>query len=227
MKAFAALAGALTGSLTLLISAPAPAAVMQLGNSGWTASWDSSLDPYLSLGVDYVDQNVVVIEKFARFVNSPVEGAFETIAITFQQTRADASRYIVINDEIVENLTGEDWSGFVFALIGDDVKFDVGRTSIGDSGGFYILPFTRFEYSNGDKILTLTDGTVSSVAPVTNLWFPGSAAGALWVDASPTSTGPFRSFTLTEQPIPEPASVGGLVLGGWMLLRRRSTRLHD
>jgi hypothetical protein len=85
---------------------------MTLGNSGWTASWDSQLNPHVSISVDYVDQNILVIEKFARFLNPPENGEFETIAITFQQTRADATPFIVINDEIIENLTGEDCTGF-------------------------------------------------------------------------------------------------------------------
>ncbi len=40
-----------------------------------------------------------------------------TIPITFTQIASDAVGQIVINDEVITNSTGSDWTGFQFQLL--------------------------------------------------------------------------------------------------------------
>src|SRR3954454_11635010 len=86
----------------------ASAGVITLGTSGWTASWDSSLDPDLSLAVTSQTATTVVITKTATFRNNT------PIPIAFQQNSPNAVQSIVIDNETVVNATGSDWTGFRF-----------------------------------------------------------------------------------------------------------------
>ena len=74
------------------------------------------------------------------------------IPVTFRQTEAAAAEYIVIDDEIITNSTGYDWSDFHIDLLnGPDAVFDPVKTW--DSGGglpigFYITPFTEAAFDD-------------------------------------------------------------------------------
>jgi len=211
----------LAGALGIAASAfgTAQAAVLPLTfdgqNSGWTASWDNSLDDpignQVSLTVDNLTRDTVVIEKHAVFQDVSQFGGIVPIVIAFQQNSLNAVRYIAFDDETVFNQTGLDWNGFRF-IVEDgmtgttmDIRFDTAQ-----SAGFSITPFTTTAYSQNNQILEVGGGVVPSAPPGVvgpNVWFPGVAAGALVIDTSPIQ-GVLRSFSFKEAPlaIPLPAA---------------------
>ena len=228
----------LAGALGLASAAfgTAQAAVMPLNigaqTSGWTATWDSSLDDpignQVSLTVDAITGNTVVLEKHAVFQDMADFGAgINPIVIAFQQTDLNAVRYIAFADETVFNQTGVPWTGFRF-IVEDgmtgttmDIRFDTAQ-----SAGFSVTPFTTTVYSQNDQILTVGGGVLPSAPPGVagpNVWFPGAQSGALVIDTAPIQ-GVLRSFSFKEQPltaIPVPAAawtgltgLAGLVLVG-------------
>jgi hypothetical protein len=99
---------------------PEPPTIVVLGNSGWQASWDSSLNPFVDVAVDAVTENAVFIEKTAEFIQGKGPAGFPTIPITFTQIEADAVKQIVINDEVAACLTKRGcvmWRLVTFAVV--------------------------------------------------------------------------------------------------------------
>ncbi len=223
------LALGLAAALWLGAAAPAPAATIQLGNSGWEASFDSSLDAFVDITVDDVDfsfdggTGAVFIQKTAEF-----RPTFSTVPIAFNQTDANAVGYIVINDEIITNNSGIDWIGFDFELLdGLDVRFDPNPPGGLSAGGFdFIAPFTNDFFSADQMTYTTDTGVVSDGSQ----WFPGDGAtnGELTIEVLALGDGidtPFTTFTLKETPIPIPEpSTFALVAFGAVLLGCRGRR---
>lgn len=231
-------APAIAGFAALAVGAPsASAGVLPLGTSGWTASWDSSLDANLSLAVTSQSAAAVNITKNFTFnTNDPV-------SIVFQQTSPNAVQSIVIDEETLVNATGSPWSGFRFniqgALTGPGVpQFNPANTAVGAAGGFSITPFPAGTFSDagfGDgvprQLSVDAGGTVPSGPPSPagpNVWHPGLTSGSLWISAAPLANGT-QNFTLKELPItnavPTPAAAFTgmttmLGLGALGLLRR-------
>jgi hypothetical protein len=176
---------------------------LQLGSSGWTASWDASQDSHLSLAVDSVSSDAVYIEKFINFTPSDFNesGDFiNPVVITFQSSGSGATPYVILNDESLVNNTGSDWSGFKFTLLsgqnnGQSVAFDPAQTGIGTPTGFTISPFTTHEYSQDNTILNVGGGTVPAQPVGQNVWFPGTDMGGLVINSAGND-----AFTLKEQP---------------------------
>lgn len=188
----------------------AQAGSVVLGNSGWTASWDSKFDPYLQISTpDYETQDAVYIEKFVNFTNAfnDPAGFIDPAVVTFQATRANATPYIVINDEQLVNNTGKDWNAFRMSLLPSDgsVSFNPALSDINPPGsGFDIHPFTNFSFSLNNTILDTNGGVVADGA----VWFPGSGPGSLVINTNAGQLGCDAAFTLKEQPlaIPLPAA---------------------
>jgi hypothetical protein len=228
-------------AVTAAGAADAQAGSLQLGNSGWTASWDASQDSHLSLAVDSVSSDAVYIEKFINFNPSDFNesGDFiDPVVITFQHSGSGATPYVILNDESLVNNTGSDWNGFKFTLLsgennGQPVSFDPVKTGIGASNGFTINPFTTYAYTQGNTILTVGGGTVPAQPVGQNVWFPGTDVGGLVINSAGNDT-----FTLKEQPtigktppaIPLPAAawtgLSGLLglgmLGSYKRARRQT-----
>ena len=230
-----------TFAVVLLLATPSYAGFKVLGSSGWGVTWDASLDPFVDIVVDGENAQQVFIEKTAEFTQGPGPGGiFPTIPITFHQLVPTTVTQIVINDEIITNSTGVDWTDFHFELAdGGDAAFDQVLTDASSGGaGFFTSPFDNQMWGGqvGPGFYTefWVDGfglgpggsnaVVSSTFP-NNVWFPGDGAfdGELFIDVIP-GTGqpgdPFTVFTLKETPtfvIPEPTAAGLLVLGmiGW------------
>lgn len=193
----------------VLGTANAQAGSLVLGDSGWTASWDASLDPVLSIGVDLSssDADSVVIEKSITFNSSFVtDGQVDPATIVFQQTTADAKRLVMVADETVVNDTGLAWNGFRMTILdgttGTDVdsRFDPAATGIGTPGGFDVSPFTTASFSQNDQILDLGGGTLADG----QTWTPGQGPdnGELVIIGLPASGGDgLRSFALKEEPL--------------------------
>jgi hypothetical protein len=202
-------AAILVAAIGLSISPPsASAGSLVLANSGWTASWDSSLDPYLSLAVDLdAPDNSVLIEKSINFTSAAVNenGSINGAAVVFQQTAADAKRLIIVTDESITNNTGTAWTSFRMSILDGstgttaDTRFDPAATGIGTTGGLNVSPFTSASFSQNDQILDLSGGSVANGST----WGPGQGVdnGELVIIALPVSgTTGLRTFALVEQP---------------------------
>ena len=210
------------GIVLCCLAMPAGAAVIDIGG-GWEASWDSSLDPYVDINSLGVVGDAVFIQKSAQFTQGPVNGIFPSIPIIFQQTTASAVSNIVIDDEIILNSTGADWTDFHLDLLdGQDVAFDPAATLAAGGGGplgWSIAPFTQAQFSGDLQRLDITGGTVSDGAT----WFPGDGAsdGQLWINAVVQQSQPFTVCTLKATPPPEPGTLSLLALGTMAMIRRR------
>jgi hypothetical protein len=218
----------LKGSRTLvlgvfpLIAASAFAGSVNIGG-GWQANWDDSLDPFVAIVSNGVVGDAVFIQKAAEFTQGPdQQGLFPAIPITFVQKDPNAVSNIVIQDEIITNSTGVDWTDFHMDILdGNDAFFDPAATM--NSGGpppigWSIDPFTQAVFSNNNQRLDISGGVV----PNGTQWFPGNGAtdGDLWISVNPQAQQPFTVFTLKETPTPEPATVLALAIGGLFLRRR-------
>lgn len=180
---------------------------------GWQATIFEPID--VGLAVDHVDldQNLLVLEKFANFNKlDPITGLPVPVNILFTQVGGDAETVtrIVLTDEILLNNSGIAWESFRNVLLGNAAKFDPVA-----SAGFSIAPFTTTTYLNGDSEVEFAGGVV----PHGTIWTPGLASGGLYINVDLSSDKPV-SFVLKEIPIPEPTTLM-LVLGGALLIRRR------
>lgn len=225
--------------LLVLIAAPVMAGTMVLGTSGWTASWDVSLDGLVDFVVDGETANAVIIQKFAEFTQGPgFGGIMPPINVTFTQNGPNPKTFIVMNDEVITNSTGVDWTDFHMDIVnGGDVAFNRTLTDASNGGaGFSTAPFVNqswggwlggdhyesFEVDGFGLGGTVDDGTV---------WNPGGGAldGELFIELLSVKDGitDFTVFSLKERPtiIPEPASAlllmaGVLGLVGFVRRRR-------
>lgn len=192
----------------------------------WRAEWDDSLDQYVdvsSIGpVDTPHGRALIIEKAAEFTQPSVNGQFPAIPITFRQFGISDVEFIVIEDEIIVNSTGEDWTNFHIQLLDSgDAVFRPDLTGGGTGPiGWTISPFTQAEFANNNEDLNIWGGVV----PDGFIWRPGDQGGdgQLWIDIVSGQPGDFTTFTLKETPsIPAPAAIMLLGLAG---LRRRRRR---
>lgn len=206
---------------------PATAAVVPLGETGWQASWDSSLDGRMDIIASAVVGDAVFIEKFAVFNQPPVNDVIPPILIEFRQIAPTTINHFVIDDEILINSTGVTWTDFHMELVDPTggTAFDPVATAASQGPGpigWTIDPFTLAVFSGGNKNLDIWGGDL----PPGSAWFPGNGAynGQLWIDVTPTADNS-ASFVLIERPtltgIPEPATLALLGIGGVALLRRR------
>lgn len=175
-----------------------------LGNSGWVASWSDALDGNVAINYDFESRDAVYVEKFINFDGQSdlLAGNVDPVAIVFQKVSTNATPYIVMNDEILINNTGMDWTGFEFTLLPSNgaVVFDQGRTDIAPPGnGFSIDPFTTHAYNANSTILTVGGGVVGTQAG-SNIWFPGTESGGLAIQTNALGT-QLGAFTLKEMPI--------------------------
>ncbi len=226
------LVGAVTLALVGWVSA-SQAAVMNLTDpvsgqySGWQVQWDDQLNPTISIVVDSVSGNTVVIEKQAEFHGAP-PGGITPIAITFVQTQPTNVTNIVIEDERLFNGNGVTWTDFHMDIADSgDANFNVAATNASAGGaGFNIFPFTQRSFGNsGSGPNTSFDVSGGPGVPAGQSWTPGTGPqgdGQLWMSVNPHAQAPFTVFTLKERPtIPEPASLSLLAIGGLALLGRK------
>ena len=202
----------------LCVAPAAQAGSIVLGDSGWEAIWDSSLDGLVDIQVDVVTDDAVFIEKSAEFTQGPGPAGFPTIPIVFRQIAFPAVTQIVINDEIITNSTGVDWTGFNMTLLDSgNATFNPGLTNASGGGlGFSTSPFVNQAFGDDNTAFTVDGGVVAAG----DIWFPG-LTGELYIDVIPQTEAPFTLFTLKETPTPEPATGVVLMLTAAACIRRR------
>jgi hypothetical protein len=198
----AALIGTLSSALAL--AAPVPGGTVVFDGTGWQAEWNASLDGLVD--IDFIDVigNTIFIQKAAEFTQPSSDGKFTPIVITFRQTGPSTIDAFVIDDEIIVNSTGEDWSGFCFKLNnGTSAAFNPAMTAASGGGGpigFSIDPFTKAVFLEENRKLRINGGVLAA----DEVWFPGGGGddGQLWINVQSGGPGDFRVFNLREQPIP-------------------------
>lgn len=200
----------LGAGLGFVVAATAHAGMVDIGG-GWTASWNGALDGTVDIFSVTVTTDAVVIQKSIEFFD------FGPVDVVFTQTALDAKPYIVIDDEILTNSTGQDWTDFHMELSGG-ATFNPALTTGGDPPiNWTISPFTNAAFGAGDTTLDIDGGVV----PDGGVYFPGNGAtdGLLYINANPSPSGG-ASFTLTEYPTPTPGSLALFSLGGIVAFRR-------
>jgi len=182
-------------------------------SSGWTWDISAAQESLANLVFIRLEGNNFFFEKDAHLTS-----AGDPLVITFNKVDPNAKN-LVINDENITNLTGQDWTSFRFDLSsgssGGTPSFAF-ATSNGASGigDFNIDPFTTFQFQNSNSSIQFGGGTVKNGAT----WFPGSQSttGLMIVANGQTAS----SFSLKElpngTPIPLPAAAwsGLTVLAG-------------
>lgn len=209
--------GVLLLAVGLAVSA-APASSIVLGG-GWQANWANGT---VGITVDQVTDEFVSIEISKDFIEPPVNGEFPPLLIDFVQIDTDANTVprIIINDETITNLTGEEWTDFHWTLIdGTSVWFNVPMSAAFDTGPFATKVFSDPLNLFGDPDKATDLDAFDGVIPAFGSYFPGLAGGELVIDVDLTPVDPV-SFTLVEFPTPEPTSLVLLGLGALALRRR-------
>jgi len=148
----------------------------------------------------------------------PQDGQFPPISIDFTQIADDANTvaYIILDDEIITNNTGVDWTDYHWSLEGPAAFV------ISASCDFSVNPFTNIDWTSKTgwdadhaSALNIDGGTV----PNGSTYSPGGTAGWLVIEVDLTETD--SNFTLTQYPTPEPATMILMAAGLPLLLRRR------
>lgn len=197
-----ALAAAAVVSLGLIPAAKA--ASVDLSAFGWMADTENGVD--LTVLSQSSNGITLSLEKSADFTTGlNADGFIEPLLINFRQISSSAVPTIKIDDESITNATGTTWTGFRFIIEGGLTNNGtVPHFDAAASAGFLTAPFDQGAFSNNDKLLTATGGTLptSSLAD-SGLWNPGQApAGDLTIAADPfTSGNTAQTFVFKEQPI--------------------------
>lgn len=192
-------------------------------DSGWQASFPD--DAMVDIVVDAVTPDAVFIQKFTDF-DQPAGpgGLIPPVNISFTQTLPNGTTVpnIVVNDEVQTNLTGTDWTGFDWLVVGgNEAWFDVSLSSEFNTDPFVNQTFGGFVGGDANRATTLfTDG---GVVPHLQSFFPGSGAGQLWIGVD-LGLADITSFVLKERAVPEPASLVMLGIGVMVLSSRRRRR---
>jgi len=216
-------------SLTVLLALAAFLAVIpatnadtiDLGNSGWQAVLYDG--PNIGVLIDADTEQFLMIEIIKTFAQPPDSGVFAPITVDFNQIAADGATtaIIVLNDEIITNNTGSDWMDYHWSIEGP-AAFNISMT---EGTGFDVSPFTNMDWTpkagwsaNHASALNVDGGIV----PDGSTFFPGVDAGMLVIDVDLTAQD--SSFTLTQNPTPEPATLLLLAAGLPILARHKRKR---
>jgi len=185
-------------------------------DGGWQATILD--DAIADLSVDYLGDDLLVLEKFADFWEiDDITGAPVPIRILFEQIEPDLDTVsqIAITDEIIVNSTGMHWWDFHMELLAPQATWDPT-----DSADFSYEPFTSIAFSY-DLSSVHFDGGPG--IPPDGIWTPGTTSGALFIDVD-LSGDEWVCFVLKEFPtVPAPGIWAALGLAGLICARRRRT----
>lgn len=204
------------GAIALLSLAGTASAdvIIQLG-MGWEAVLTGT---NVGLTVIPSTDGILHLSKDATFREiDPITGAPETISIMFRQVLPDAqtASTIIIDDEMIMNLTGLNWTGFRQVLsLSNNVSFN--NASLGMSVG---PEFTTNTMLNSNREM-LSDGGPGVANNA--MWMPG-AVGGLVIDINLAGQSDPVVFILKEIPVipaPGAAALGALGLAAFGRRRR-------
>lgn len=186
-----------------LIAAPAvQGGVTVFGTTGWQAEWDASLDNVVDIDFIEVIDNTIFFQKSAQFTQPPIGGFIQPIIITFRQIGPSTITNFVIDDEIISNHTGTNWTGFAMQLLnGGATVYDPAMSASSGGGGpigFSVDPFTIAVFADSNRTLNIFGGILANGED----WYPGGTIndGQLWINVQSGGTGEFASFDLAEGP---------------------------
>ncbi|NLF32059.1 MAG: PEP-CTERM sorting domain-containing protein [Planctomycetes bacterium] len=206
-----------------------------LGDSGWRIYGPDHYNLQVSVDGEGVTEGVrwvaITVSRNFRFGPDPLTGLYPSIELDFAQVEGvaldDLATRIIIQSEAINNSTGTDWNNFQWKLFGHGIaQFNrelTNPTTDFMENGWLIEPFTQFAWDYDAlreiDMLNVWGGTVADG----DAFFPGTGSGSLVIDVTLDDPGmPAPAiFKTALTPIPEPATVGLLALGGLMLLRRR------
>ncbi|HMQ14955.1 MAG TPA: PEP-CTERM sorting domain-containing protein [Phycisphaerae bacterium] len=206
---------AVAGAFAAALASPALAdpIIKNLGG-GWQVTILQPAVSDISTVSVSLPNNELVISKEADFnLIDPDTGQPATISVVFEQIAPDEETVsrIKITEEIVRNNTPVDWDSFRILLFPNaKVEFDVDA-----SAGFSIDPFTTRSYLALNSEVVFAGGVVTAGST----WNPGADSGELVIDIDLSNGAPV-AFTMKEQPIPEPASILGMLALAAALRRR-------
>ena len=185
-------------------------------DGGWQATILD--DAIADLSVDYLGDDLLVLEKFADFWEiDDITGLPVPIRILFEQVEPDLDTVsrIAITDEIIVNSTGLHWWDFHMVLLSPLATWNPT-----DSADFSYEPFTNIAFSY-DLSSVHFDGGPG--IPPDGIWMPGATSGALFIDID-LSGEEYVCFVLKEFPtVPAPGLLTALGLAGLICARRRRT----
>ena len=213
-------------SIAVMLPVTAGAAVVSLENSledsGWLAAVNEDWD--IGVVVDDITDDAVIIQITKRFVGEPDEfGLMPAMYIEFIKDSEDAVGQIIITDEFITNDTTEPWIDFHielavsifdpeagFALDSDPSGDQFSTVVLSGSNGHNGLP-TKFDFR---------DGLVPNEPADEDDFRPGWNLGKIIVVADPDMQVGQRILLKEYPTIPEPATLGMLLLGSLALLGR-------
>jgi len=199
-------------ALSALAGTASADVVVQLG-MGWEAVLASN---NVSLTVIPSDDGILHLSKEATFrAIDPLTGQPEPVIITFRQVAPDnqTASQIMIDDEMIMNLTGQHWSAYRQILsLSNNVSFDPSST------GMSVGPeFTTNSLVSGNRELVSSGGPgVANGA----MWMPGAVGGML-INVNLGGQDDPVIFVLKELPVPTPGAAALLGAGALALGRRR------
>jgi hypothetical protein len=120
---------------------------------------------------------------------------------------------IIIDDELIQNLTNRTWTDFHMILSeGTGAYFDPDHIF---SPGDGVNSFQTVAFGSDYKSLNFSNGSLLAG----DAFWPGSDGSSIQIN---TNLAVGQSFILKEYPtIPEPAAIGLMMLGGMVMGRRR------
>jgi hypothetical protein len=193
-------------------------------DSGWSVVLPDNI--HADVVVDSITGVYVRLEVF-KVLDDSLGTSLAPHSVEFRQRLDDAHTVttIQITDETVVNAGSDTWTEYCLTIAGTSAAFDKAATA---ASGFSVEPFTAATWGAApvgwaatfSGMLVLSGG---SVAPG-EVFSPGASQGRLYIQASLAGDSPAQ-FELRQWRVPEPATVGLLMVGAAALLRHARRNL--
>ncbi len=211
----------------------AQGAYMGFDSVGWVVSWPDSQPTTVTLDGVSVDGQYATLDVTAVMDASRIQIAdlINPLVLTFQQTKADAAPYIVLNTHVT-NQSGYIWDGMYFKVVQNrGAVFYSSGMDIGDgTPNDGVAPFNDAQFDVTNRILNFGDGSLD----VGQSFITDSQVGQIIVSAPTASFTGSGDFSLKagvdlgpKHEVPEPGSAMIFVLGGLVMLGNRRRKGAD